>query len=92
MTKRYIVTSPTGSRICAEMDTVIGHASINCFTKNDDGTLEPEFAGQTEVIWDSQIPELVDGQRQFIDENRDLWSEDELTIIEDTSTTSSEDT
>ena len=92
MTKRYIVTSPTGSRITAEMDTIIGRASIDHFTKDDNGTLEPEFAGWTEVIWDSQMPELVDGQRQFIDENCDTWLEDQLTIIEDTSTTSSEDT
>ena len=92
MTKRFIVTSPTGSRICAEVDTIIGHAGIAYFTKDDDGALVPEFAGETEVIWDSQIPELVDGQRQFIDEYCDTWLEDQLTIIEDTSTTSSEDT
>lgn len=92
MTKRYIVTSPTGSLICAEVDTIIGHASIDYFTKNDDGTLEPEFAGWTEVIWDSQAPDLVNGQRRFIDAYCDEWSEDQLTIIEDTSTTSSEDT
>ena len=92
MTKRYIVTSPTGSRITAEMDTIIGHAHIDCFTKDDDGTLKPEWAGWTEVMWDSQVPELVNGQRRFIDENCDFWSEDQLTIIEDTSTTSSEDT
>ena len=92
MTKRFIVTSPTGSRICAEVDTIIGEAYIDHFTKDDDGTLEPKFAGQTEVIWDSQMPELVLGQRQFIDEYCDTWLEDQLTIIEDTSTTSSEDT
>jgi len=92
MTKRYVVTSPTGSRICAEVDTIIGHASIDHFTKDDDGGLEPEFAGETEVMWDSQVPVLVNGQRQFIDENCHLWSEVQLTIIEDTSTTSSEDT
>lgn len=92
MTKRFIVTSPTGSRIRAEIDIVIGHAGIAYFTKDDDGALVPEFAGWTEMVWDSQTPELVDSQRQFLDENCDLWTEDQLTIIEDTSTTSSEDT
>lgn len=92
MTKRYIVTSPTGALICAEIDTVIGEAGIAYFTKDDNGALVPEFAGYTEIVWDSQTPELKDNQRQFLDAYCDTWTEDQLTIIEDTSTTSSEDT
>lgn len=66
--------SPHNAPIIGTYDTVPGTALINDIS--DDG--EPEYAGETEMIWDDQTPQLRDGRIIFVDEGDGQWTFDRL--------------
>lgn len=45
-----------GNPIIGIFEMVPGRALINGFTEAEDGSLEPEYAGETEMWWDEQKP------------------------------------
>lgn len=48
--------SPTGSPIIATLEMIPGCAEVNSFTRAADGSLDPEYGGYTDVLWDAQRP------------------------------------
>jgi hypothetical protein len=45
-----------GSQDIHGYDTIVATAVISHFNLKEDGTLEPEWEGSTDVIWDTQKP------------------------------------
>jgi hypothetical protein len=66
--KSYV--SPTGSPIVGTLERLQGIAAINGIKGNG----EPEYAGETEVLWDGQVPERRDGQLIYLDEQGLEWA------------------
>jgi hypothetical protein len=66
--------SPTGKEIVATAELVHGTCGI---TINDDGTFDYDGTG-TDVDWDSQVQRQLDGQRLFVDEDGDIWRENQI--------------
>lgn len=78
------VTSPTGSKIIGTYDTIQATALVYGFRSGPNGLLEYEYAGETEVDWDSQETIMKDGERTFVDGEGNVWRESQLVITEDT--------
>lgn len=80
--------APNGSLIVGTYEVVNGTAMINSesFERNADGSLRYEYAGGTEVDWDSQKT-VTDHRlvRMFVAEDGGIWSEDKVTIDENMS-------
>lgn len=73
-------TSPTGSLIIGTAEKMTGIGIINGI--NDDGT--PEYAGTTEVNWDTQCSQYDGkGRLLYVDENNSEWVFEDLTPSED---------
>ena len=72
--------SPTGSPIIGTLERLTGRAEISGI---DPKTGEPEYAGDTELFWDSQETVERDGKAIFLDEDGEEWTFDQLTMVED---------
>lgn len=78
-----VLYAPNGVKIAGPLEAVQGVADIiNRGVKRDaDGTFEFEYAGETNLDWDSQATVLdADGRRQFLDEEGNLWAESDLVL------------
>ena len=71
--------SPTGSPITGILETLFGIASINGL--NEDGS--PDYADETEVLWDTQTPVLRKGEMIFVDEDGEEWRRSQIVRVED---------
>jgi len=79
-----IAFAPNGKRIVGTLETLQGVASIYGVTEKPDGTLVVDYAGDTKVDWDSQIPVLNNRKKRiFVDEAGGTWSEVKLVLKED---------
>lgn len=68
--------SPTGAEIIGTSETVLVTAFINDI--EDDGT--PDYMGESEVHWDTQITAAPDGKTiLYLDRNGEEWTFDKLT-------------
>lgn len=79
--------SPTGSRIVATRDIVYADAAISDGSAHNtaySGKFDFEYAGGSTINWDSQVTEELEGERLFVDEDGDVWSEDVLELKEET--------
>lgn len=84
--------APDGTRIVSTLEIITGTCDINDampITQKEDGTFEFEWAGGTDVDWDSQETVTRDAtnggfvmQRVFIDEDGGEWLEGELVLRE----------
>lgn len=72
--------SPKGTLIVGTLETVKGCAGIDSATRNDDGTFELEWSGDTEIWWDDQTTDTKKGARLFVDEEGSIWKETELAL------------
>jgi hypothetical protein len=75
------VTCPDGHELTHELDTVSTNAEIDEITVNSDGTLEIEWGGYSEVIWDTQVPDLVNDERQFLCAENGIFLESQLVKV-----------
>lgn len=79
-----VAYSPSGVRITGTADRVLATAWIGGgWEKKDDGTFEFEYAGESELDWDSQQTITRKGKRVFVDENWNEWTEDQLVLREE---------
>lgn len=77
-------TAPNGLDIVGTLETCPGIAQIlyNSFTRN--GTsLNFDYAGGTDYYYDDQKTIVRKGQRIFLDDDGNEWSEDQLTLHDD---------
>ena len=74
--KYYTYTSPTGDEIIGTLEILQGIANILAIS--EDGS-DIEYAGDTDVDWDSQETKTVDGGKTvFVDESGEYWTFDKL--------------
>jgi hypothetical protein len=71
--------APTGAEIKGTLEKLLGVALINGI---DDNGL-PEFAGETEVDWDSQETCTRLGKVLYVDTNGEEWTFNQLTKVEE---------
>jgi len=71
--------APNGQQIIGTAEKVLCTASIDGI--DDDGL--PDYAGGSEVHWDTQETQTRDGKILFVCENGDEWTFDQLTKVDD---------
>lgn len=79
---KYQFLSPKGDRIAGTADLVPGVARVNVFNLDESGFI-PEYAGETEMFWDSQTQVYIKGQKVYTDEEGTNWRESELLKVPD---------
>jgi hypothetical protein len=78
--------SPTGASITGTSEILRGEAYINpdSFRRGEDGTLDYDWQGSTEVDWDGQQTETDErGQVVFIDADGAYWPADKIQLIDE---------
>jgi hypothetical protein len=73
----------TGLRILGRSETVPGTARIyeDAWEKGEDGSLEYDFEGETDMHWDGSSPEQdADGNEVFIDVDYNECSMDDIEL------------
>jgi hypothetical protein len=69
--------SPKGKKITCALDIIEAGAKIKKATVKN-GRLDITWEGSTEVFWDTSKPMKSKGERLFMDEDFDLWTETEV--------------
>ena len=72
-----ILVSKDGSRITGSKERVYGAANILDF--EEDG--EPNYAGETDVDWDSQETVMCDGEPIYYDDDGDEYLRSECRLL-----------
>lgn len=80
--------APNGKLIIATADFVPGNAQIADVTRKPDGSLEIDFAGETELCWNGQYTATtrrkINGKWKsvdlYVDEDGNQWPENELKL------------
>lgn len=72
------VTSPTGKAIIGTYEMIPGVALVREFRVHPDGTVEYEYEGETDVLWDGQYTSMVNGIPCYVDEDMDVWPESRI--------------
>ena len=78
--RRMALISPEGTRIIGTLERLSGRAEIvpDSFRANPQGDFTFEYEGTTEVFWDGQETEVRDGERVFLDEEGNEFTENTL--------------
>jgi hypothetical protein len=69
--------SPEGNPIIGTLEFVEGVARAD-ITIWDNGELNVEYSGETEVDWNSQMTKIEVGERLFVCSRRKLWRESQV--------------
>ena len=69
--------SPEGNPIIGTLEFVEGVALAD-ITVSDNGELNLEYSGETEVDWDSQRTKTEEGERLFVCSRRKVWRESQV--------------
>jgi hypothetical protein len=69
--------SPEGNPIIGTLEFVEGVARAD-ITIGDNGGLNVEYSGETEVDWESQRTKTENGERLFVCSRRKLWRESQV--------------
>jgi hypothetical protein len=77
MTKAY---SPNGDEIIGTLELIFGVAKINGATKDEHDGIQIDYAGDTEILWDSQQTEEINGERIYVCEAGKEWKESEIEL------------
>lgn len=75
------LVAPNGKAITHLRERVYAYACVDGCQVRPNGTLEPEYAGGSEVDWNSQSPARNKGERIWIDAGGNAWPESELFIV-----------
>lgn len=75
--------SPQGNEITGVLEKIPGIASINIESASlEDGCLQFDYAGDTELQWEKHEIVRQDGQRVFVDDDDNEFTEDQLHYID----------
>ena len=82
--RRMALISPEGTRIIGTLERLSGRAEIvpDSFRANPQGGFTFEYEGTTEVFWDGQETDVRDGERVFLDEEGNEFTENTLRLVE----------
>lgn len=77
--------SPTGSPITGTFERVSGVSTIHqdSFQMAETGRFDFDYAGETNIDWNSQQTVERGGGRVFVDETDAEWTEDRLILLDD---------
>jgi hypothetical protein len=76
--------SPKGLRIVGTAEVIQAVAIVDSFEKRDNGTLYLNYAGETDVNWNSQKTKTNQrGSKMVVDEGGFKWSEKECRFVAD---------
>ncbi|MCL4722887.1 MAG: hypothetical protein KJZ90_01230, partial [Rhodocyclaceae bacterium] len=70
-----------GEEVTGTYETMPGAAGINLATRNSDGTLDIEYAGETDIWWNDQKTVKVNGERQFVTASGKIVPESEVILV-----------
>lgn len=70
--------SPNGDEITGTLERIYAIAKLSGVRLTSSGDLEPEYCGDTEVLWDTQETETVEGEIIFVCEKGREWKESEI--------------
>lgn len=76
-----MLRAPNGKYIVGLLEELRGCALTNFFEVRPDGSLEPEYVGETDVWWDTQEPVRRRGGRVYLDEGYRAWREADLVRV-----------
>ena len=81
--RRMALISPEATRIIGTLERLSGRAEIvpDSFRANPQGGFTFEYEGTTEVFWDDQETEVRDGERVFLDEEGNEFTENTLRLV-----------
>ena len=73
---------PNGERIIGTLESLEGRANVNpgTFSRAEDGSLDFEYQGETEVYWDNQSAKREGGERVFVSEHGSLCRSSEVLL------------
>lgn len=77
------LVAPTGAALVATLDVITAKALISGVflcpgSHGSSPSIDPSYAGQSDVDWDSQRPYRIDGVVTYVDENGCEWLEHQL--------------
>lgn len=81
-TKPVIVNAPNGLPIVGTLEICPCRSTIAQFWRLDDGTLDFDYSGNSEMFYDEQRIVERDSQRVFLDEEGNEWLESQLSVRE----------
>lgn len=75
--------APNGHDIVGTCEHIAAMAHIGEVTgRNADGTYEFDYAGESEIYWDTQTTDRFRGRRIFQDSEGNEWPENKLRLVE----------
>lgn len=80
MSKLHKLIAPNGRAIIGSAETISATAHVLGGWRSENGDLQWDCSGQSQVHWDSQITETKDGKAIFVDDLGNEWTEDQLII------------
>ena len=77
----------TGSPICGTLEALSAESKTlgNKFSRNDDGSINHEHSGKTEIFWDDQRTRMRRNQTIYLDENGSELVASEIELVKDVS-------
>lgn len=75
--------SPEGNEILGTYEMCPARAEISNFSRNPDGSIAYEYAGDSEMFWDGQETVMKDGKVVFLCSDGKEWTEDQIKLVED---------
>lgn len=74
--------SPHGSEIIGTLETIIGYAAFQEPKLDENGKIDFEYSGETEINWNEQKTVERDGGRVFVDEDGREFNESQLKLVD----------
>jgi hypothetical protein len=79
---RVRLQTPDGKPILGTLERLEGRGEAETYEVQEDGSLDPEWSGSTEVFWDGQTTATTpDGKVIYLDSEGQEWTLDQLTQI-----------
>lgn len=76
--------APNGKLIVGTLESLIAQADIevDSFSKDENGELEFDYTGNSDVSWDTQETYCEGDERIFVDEGGETWKESEIKLVD----------
>lgn len=78
----YTAAAPDGTPIKGTLERIQGCAFAFTLTRDDNGTLLPDYYGETKIYWDTQETITSCDETVYLDENENQWLESQLILTE----------
>ena len=80
----YAINKRTGAKIRGTYERLHGVAESveDGWQRNDDGSLEVDHEGSTEVFWDDSITEEEEGKLLYLDDNGETVTPDGIALVD----------